>query len=68
MTRTTNTPTNEPTPTSAQDLADIREQVVMYTNEYRRQNGCEDLKLDTWLTQAAQGHSEDMANNDTRML
>lgn len=54
--------TDTPIPTPS--VADYRNDVVEYTNQYRRQNGCNDLQLDDQLTQAAQQHSEDMAIND----
>ena len=37
---------------------------MQYTNEYRRDHGCPDLKLNDQLTEAAQQHSENMATND----
>jgi len=58
----TSTPTRIPTATPSTE--DFVEQVVQYTNEYRRDHGCPDLKLNDQLTEAAQQHSENMATND----
>lgn len=60
----THTPTLPPTPTPTPDQAEMVRRVVEHTNSYRQQHGCSALKLDDRLTQAAQGHSEDMAFND----
>lgn len=38
--------------------------VTELTNQHRQAAGCPPLKLEPRLTQAAQGHSEDMALND----
>lgn len=40
--------------------------VVARTNSYRQQFGCAPLKLNPQLTQAAQGHSQDMATSGVR--
>jgi uncharacterized protein YkwD len=61
-TPTPTTPADTPTPTP--DTATFAAQVVEYTNEYRREQGCSDLVLEERLTRAAQDHSADMAMND----
>lgn len=43
---------------------DFQQRVIDRTNMYRQQNGCAALTVNSKLTQAAQGHSDDMAYND----
>ena len=44
--------------------ADFVQEVIRLTNEYRAQNGLSILSVDIDLTEAAQDHTEDMANDD----
>jgi uncharacterized protein YkwD len=43
---------------------DYVQQVVDLTNQNRQQHGCANLALNSQLTSAAQGHSDDMATNN----
>jgi uncharacterized protein YkwD len=51
-------------PADAAPTNDYAQQVVDLTNQNRQEHGCGNLVLDTQLTAAAQGHSDDMATND----
>ena len=45
-------------------LSGYAQQVVELTNQERARAGCQPLRINPQLVQAAQGHSEDMAFND----
>ena len=50
--------------TTEAGASDFADRVVIETNARRSQVGCPALTINAMLTQAAQGHSEDMAFND----
>lgn len=63
--------TTEPTPPApapptrrAAPATDAQSAVVAATNAEREAAGCDALRVDPRLTEAAQGHAEDMAGND----
>jgi uncharacterized protein YkwD len=51
-------------PAAADTQTGYVQQIVDLTNQNRQHHGCGALALDTQLTAAAQGHSDDMATND----
>ncbi|MFC7616956.1 CAP domain-containing protein [Actinokineospora soli] len=60
---TTTKPTTTTTTTERPDLS-VDAEVLALVNAERADAGCAAVKLDARLTEAGQGHSEDMSDND----
>lgn len=57
-------PTASRPPSPSEPNATYRQQVLDLTNQQRSKVGCPALRMDSRLQQAAQGHSQDMADKD----